>query len=112
MNQPAKYTIVASHGRAGSSLLYRTILEARNHVFVPPQDRKFVRSISDLPNGVAMVLKTHDYPESITAPERTRVVFCFGDVIDAMKSLLRIGEAEGEPFLKAHFHHLVYSSLH
>ena len=106
MRAPANATIVASMGRAGSGMVYRAILAARNETFQPKQKTKFLRSLAHRPNWDHAVLKSHDYPQNIPLPEECRALFCFGDVVDTISSLVRmIPEKDGQ-FFQNHHHNM------
>ncbi len=105
--------IVASMGRAGSTLIYDALNKGmgmarfgeetyRNGRFV--RDVAWTLSKARFRNGV--VYKTHDFPHDLTAAQNVRVVFTFGIPSDAARSVLGCNTKYGRAWIEEHFEHL------
>lgn len=105
--------VVASFGRAGSTLVYDALAEGMaRHRFGRESDTA-LRIVKDgafdlgaqtLRPGV--VYKTHDYPEILAGRSNLRAVFLFGSAVDAALSVHAQKEARSEAWVREHFEHL------
>lgn len=105
--------IVASFGRAGSTLVYDSLSRgmARQRFgseCYPARkfacDPAFDLQAQSLRPGV--VYKTHDYPEALKTGNRARAIFMFGSAIEAAISVYSQKATRGEEWVKLHFEHL------
>lgn len=105
--------VVASFGRAGSTLIYTAVTEAMASAQYGRCTR-LTRRLSqdddfDLPptkfrSGV--VYKTHDYPTFLDSPGGIRGIFLFGSALDAALSVHAQKDLRGEDWVQRHFDHL------
>lgn len=104
--------VVASFGRAGSTLVYDAVVDAmaraRFGTARGPAQR-IVRDVAfDCPPDVfrrGTVYKTHDYPNILTGTG-VRAIFLFGSATDAALSVHEQRSLRGEDWVRQHFEHL------
>ncbi len=105
--------LVASFGRAGSTLIYDAVNEAmaRSRFGISASAfQKITRDVAmDLPNcelRSGVVYKTHDYPDSLAGRQKVRGIFLFGSAEEAALSVHAQKAARSEDWVKLHFEHL------
>lgn len=110
-SQPA--CMVASFGRAGSTLVYDALVEGmavKRFGKPSPLATRLIRDEAwDLANfrfRSGQVYKTHDYPEALSDKQNPKIVFMFGSALDAAMSVYQQRELRGEEWVKLHFQHL------
>lgn len=105
--------IVASFGRAGSTVVYDALAEAMaRHRFLlsGAASEKIVKEgvwdlgAQQLRPGV--IYKTHDYPDVLAGQRDLRAVFLFGSTVDAALSVHAQRDARSEAWVREHFRHL------
>ncbi len=105
--------VVASFGRAGSTLVYDALVDAmakahfgtRADIAIrATRDEAFDRPPTSFRRGV--VYKTHDYPNILEGSGNVRAIFLFGSALDAALSAYAQKELRGEEWIKSHFDHL------
>ncbi|GGB26460.1 hypothetical protein [Allosediminivita pacifica] len=105
--------VVASFGRAGSTLVYDAVAEAmaqhRYHAagglsLKVAKDEAFDLGARKLRPGV--VYKTHDYPDVLSGKKNVRALFLFGSAEEAALSVHAQKAARSEDWVKLHFEHL------
>lgn len=100
--------IVASNGRAGSTLTYSALMEGLNKTDPRPVKRaRFVPRLAHAEHSAPCLFKTHDFPAALGAwPEATRAVFCFGNTQDSALSVYSAKSRYGDEWVTEHFEHL------
>lgn len=105
--------VVASFGRAGSTLIYDALVDAMARrrfgmahgvLHKAVEDRAFGLGYSPLRPGV--IYKTHAHPTPLIGRRRVRAVFLFGSAVDAALSVHAQKDLRGEDWVKMHFEHL------
>lgn len=86
--------VVASFGRAGSTVVYGALSEAmarRRFLVGGRSSAKIVKAGSWFLDAQALnpgvIYKTHDYPDALSGKRNLRAVFLFGSTIDAALSV-------------------------
>ncbi|MBT8474502.1 MAG: hypothetical protein HKO95_06020 [Rhodobacteraceae bacterium] len=101
--------IVASIGRSGSTLLYRSVAEAmsmarfsriRGRVF----DEAWDLADSTLLRGT--VYKTHDHPAALAGRQDLRSLFVFGQPSDIARSVVNQRATHGDAWVAEHLAHM------
>jgi len=93
--------IVASMGRAGSTLVYHAIRKkCRN-----PRDRKFIETLAGATFERGTVYKTHDFPDALQGQD-VKVVFLYSSASDSAKSVYNCRETKGAKWIEQHLRHL------
>lgn len=108
--------VVASTGRAGSTLLVEAISDAyvkKNFTSYPQELQsylskcasEFLVNISDVTEATAPIIKTHDTynPEML---KNCKCVFIYGDPLESALSCKRVEEHLGQEFTEMHIKHL------
>ncbi len=105
--------VVASFGRAGSTLVYKALNEGMARARFGTDAyvaRKVVRDyafdLTTCPMRPGVVYKSHDYPENLAQSDGVRAVFLFGSTVDAALSAYTQKDQLGEAWIRQHFQHL------
>lgn len=105
--------VVASFGRAGSTLVYDALVVARaksrygSGASIPQRlVRDTVWDLSEKPLRPGVIYKTHDYPEALKKTNGVRAIFLFGSAVDAAQSAYGQKSVHGEVWTREHFQHL------
>jgi len=107
--------VVASTGRAGSTMLLDAVLGnwiKREWCDIPiAKLRRFLYQFAPRLEGAhlesGVVYKTHDFPpQNPTDYPNTRFLFVYGDPLDAAFSVQKMAQQESETWLEMHFYHL------
>lgn len=105
--------VVASMGRAGSTLVFEAIRHAlARRRFGPMADGlspftyDSLWSLSGAAVRPGIVYKTHDYPHSLQCDSDVKGVFLFGRPSDAVISVFQCQQRYGDAWVRAHFQHL------
>lgn len=105
--------VVASFGRAGSTLIYDAATDAMANAQYGRCNR-LTRRLSqddefDLPPTkfhAGVVYKTHDHATFLDTSKGVRSIFLFGSALDAALSVHEQKDLRGEDWVKSHFQHL------
>ena len=104
--------VINSYGRSGSTILYDSILSSSVSSYSELY-KKYLKKVMrydawDLNlqgKRAGFIYKTHDYPPEYT-PASIKYIYIFSDPVDAVFSLLRLFEQNGEDWMRLHFQHL------
>ncbi len=99
-NHPA--VVVASMGRAGSTLVFEALSAASD---MRP-DPSFLPELAGARFEPGAVYKTHDYPDALEGVANLRVVFVFGSASEAARSVFFQERALGREWIRKHLAHL------
>jgi len=94
--------VVASLGRAGSTLLYNSILEIIGYHFGEPM---LINNLDDCEYQKGAIYKTHDFPPD-NPPNHAKFIWTFADPYEIVISVLKQEQKEGVNRIKKHFKHL------
>jgi hypothetical protein len=94
--------VVASMGRAGSTLVFTALRDAS---FGRPTE-PFLVDLEGATLEAGMVYKTHDFPEGLRNHTNVRAVFLFGSASDSAKSVYLQEQKLGRQWIDRHFAHL------
>ncbi len=105
---PDQCIIVASNGRSGSTLTFKTIRQSfRKRNKKRADQASFVARLKEADLCPPSLYKTHDFPDVLTSgPKQVRVVFCFGPTKDSALSVYSAKERYGQDWLDTHFYNL------
>ncbi len=110
---PHDAIVVASFGRAGSTLIYDAVVNAmaKAKPALPYSlAQKLVQSDAfDPPMPVfrkGVVYKTHAYPDLLEGQANVRAIFLFGSAVETALSVHAQKTLRGEGWVKRHFDHL------
>ena len=106
--------IIASSGRAGSTMLFDSVPGAMLPLQVLKQSKRAKICITetawDLQRRAfrkGIVYKSHDYPPQRSLPKYTRVIYTFSDPTEVVFSLLKQDKAMGRAWIHEHYNHII-----
>ncbi|MBE0413461.1 hypothetical protein [Yoonia sp.] len=103
--RPASCIVVASMGRSGSTLCYTTLSRPSSR-WRRKKGRGFYPSLGEAPLKPGTIIKTHDYPDSLSDKSgQAKVLFVFGSTYEASLSVYACREKYGDEWISSHFDH-------
>ncbi len=108
-NSTGHCIVIASIGRSGSTVLYKSILGPRQG-FLSRKLRKrdsFQQDLAKETMRPGAIIKTHDFPEPLLRrSEKIKVVFCFGSALEAALSVYGKSIRNDQGWIRNHLEHL------
>ena len=94
--------LVASMGRSGSTVVFRSLYAASE----ARPENSFLETIAGTRFEPGAVYKTHDYPDALEGIGNVRAVFMFGSASEAARSVYFQEKIKGRAWIDKHFAHL------